>query len=177
MSLQEQLLKAGLVSADRLKQMETEERKQRHQAKKSKAVAAAEAARKAEEAQQRQREIARKQEQDRRLNLEREAHKKQNENRARARQLLDSRRPKEADATIRYSFMEGRFIRYVWVSQQRQRQLATGHLGIVRNADNRYDYPILPREAALKLAALFPEELLLLHPQSDSLEADDEWPE
>lgn len=178
MSLQEQLLKAGLVSAEKLKQLQAEERKQRHDAKKSKAAAAAEAAHQAEAARERERAAAQRRERDRRLNLEREAQKKEREKRAQARQLLQhNRRPKEADAALRYSFMEGRYIRYVWVSPQQQRQLATGRLGIIRNADDPYDYPMLPREAALKLAALFPDEVLLLHPESDALEADDEWPE
>jgi uncharacterized protein YaiL (DUF2058 family) len=171
MSLQEQLLKAGLVSAEKLKKVETETRKQLHQSRKNKAVAAAEVARKAEEKHRLEAEAARKKELDRQLNREREGQKKLREDMARARQLLESRRLNEVDADIPYNFlMNGHYIRSVRVTRQQQKLLAMGRIGIVRNADDEYDFLLVSRETALKLAEIFPDGLLLLHPQSDSVE-------
>jgi len=48
MSLRDELLKAGLVSADKIKQLESDARNQQHQRKKNKTLAAEETARQAE---------------------------------------------------------------------------------------------------------------------------------
>ncbi len=60
MSLQEQLLKAGLVSAGDLKKQEQEARKRLHESKKHKAAATAEANRKVEEQRRLEQELASK---------------------------------------------------------------------------------------------------------------------
>ena len=105
MSLQEQLLKAGLVSPENLKKQEKETRRRLHESKKDKAVAAAEANRKAEEQRCLEQELARKRDYDRQLNLEREAQKKLKEEKARARQLIDSHRLNDAAAEISYNYL------------------------------------------------------------------------
>jgi uncharacterized protein YaiL (DUF2058 family) len=174
MSLQEQLLKAGLVSTEKLKKMETETRKQLHQSRKNKAVAAAEVAHKAEEKRRLEAEATRKKELDRQLNREREAQKKLKEDMARTHQLLESQRLNEVDADIPYNFLDGRYIRRIRVTQQQQKLLAMGRIGIVRNVDDEYDFPLVSRETALKVAEIFPEGLLLLHPESGSVEDQEE---
>ena len=67
MSLRDELLKVGLVSADKAKKLDSDGRKQDHQRKKNQALAAEEAARQAEARHQAEVEAARKREQDRRL--------------------------------------------------------------------------------------------------------------
>ena len=168
MSLQEQLLKAGLVSAGDLKKQEQEARKRLHESKKDKAVATAEANRKAEEQRHLEQELARKRDHDRQLNREREAQKKLREERARARQLIASHRLNDSAADIPYNFMDGSYIRFVRVTPQQQSQLAKGRLGIVRSFDSDYDFPLVPRETALKLADSFSDRVLLLNPEGDS---------
>ena len=175
MSLQEQLLKAGLVSAEKAKKLESESRKQAHQTRKNKTVAVAEAARQEEERHRLEAEAVRKRAHDRQLNREREAQKKLKEDMARARQLIDSRRLNAADADIPYNFvLDGRYIRSVRVTREQQRQLAMGRIGIVCNFDDEYDFPLLPRETALKLAELVPTGLLVLHPERNSSEIEEE---
>ncbi len=175
MSLQEQLLKAGLVSAEKAKKLESESRKQSHQARKDKTVAVAEATRQEEEKRQLEAEAARKREHDRQLNREREAQKKPKEDMARARQLSESRRLNATDANIPYNFLvNGRYIRSVRVTREQQRQLTMGRIGIVRNFDDEYDFLLVPRETALKLAELVPTGLLLLHPARNSPEVEEE---
>ena len=92
MSLRDELLKAGLASADKAKKLDSDARKQDHQRKKDKALAAEVAARQAEVRRQLEAEAAGKREADRRLNLEREAEKQRREQAIRARQLIDSHR-------------------------------------------------------------------------------------
>jgi uncharacterized protein YaiL (DUF2058 family) len=174
MSLQEQLLKAGLVSADDLKKREKDARKRLHESKKNKSVVAAEANRKAEEQRRLDEELARKRDHDRQLNREREAQKKLKEEKAWARQLIASHRLNDSAAEIPYNFIDGSFIRFVRVTPQQQIQLARGRLGIVRSSDSNYDFPLVPREIALKLAERFPDSVLLLNSDSDSRDLQEE---
>ena len=174
MSLQEQLLKAGLVSAAELKKQEKEAHKRLHESKKHKNVAAAEAQRKTEEQRRLEEDLARKREHDRQLNREREAQKKLKEEIARARQLITSHRLNDSAGDIPYNFRDGAYIRLVRVTPQQQTQLTKGRLGIVRSFDSDYDFPLVPRETALKLAEGFPDRLLLLHPEGDSHENPEE---
>ena len=174
MSLQEQLLKAGLVSAGDLKKQEKEARKRLHESKKHKNIAVAEANRKAEEQRRLEEDLARKREHDRQLNREREAQKKLKEETARARQLIASHRLNDSSGDIPYNFRDGAYIRLVRVTLQQQTQLVKGRLGIVRSFDSDYDFTLVPRETALKLAEGFPERLLLLHPEGDSHENQEE---
>jgi hypothetical protein len=174
MSLREQLFKAGLVTAEQIKQAETEAKKKTHQSKKDKALGAEEAARKAAEQRQRQEEAARKRERDRALNEEREAIKRRRENAARVRQLIATNRVNDAQAQIRYNFQAGRVVRSVRVTPPQQRLLAQGRLGIVRNPHDEFDFPIVPRDTADKLAAIDPALVLLLYEESTQPD-DDDW--
>jgi uncharacterized protein YaiL (DUF2058 family) len=175
MTLRDQLLKAGLVSQEKVKKVDSQSRKQTHQLKKNKALAAAEAARKVQEQRRLETEQEHKRQRDRQLNLEREQQKQHRENAARARQLIDSNRVNDSSADIRYHFLlDKRYIRSVWVTRQQQKQLARGSLGIVRNEDDVHDFPLVPRETALKLAQLRADQILLLHPENQDLDIKEE---
>lgn len=177
MSLRDQLLKAGLVSADKAKKADTEARKQSHQQKKNKGLAAEDAARKAEEQRQRDEEAAQKRERDRQLNREREAEKQRRAELARVRQLLAAHRQNEPKAEIQYNFLapDKRFIRYVRVTPPQQKQLARGQLGIVSNDENEFDFVLVSRDTVLAIAAAHPERVLLLHePSSGNDDGDNE---
>ncbi|MDG4596489.1 MAG: DUF2058 family protein [Candidatus Contendobacter sp.] len=176
MSLRDELLKAGLVSADKAKKLDSDGRKHDHQRKKNQALAAEDAARQAEARRQAEAEAARKREQDRRLNLEREAEKKQREWVARARQLIDSHRLNDSEAEILYNFLDsdGRWIRAIRVTPAQRKALAMGRLAIVRGNRNEFDFALIPRETALKLAEFVAERVLLLHPESSGDETEDE---
>lgn len=175
MSLRDQLLKAGVVSADKAKKAETEARKQSHQKKKNQGLAAAEAAAKAEEQRQRDEEAARKKEHDRQLNREREAEKQRRAELARIRQLLAAHRQNQGKADVYYNFVapDHRFIRYVRVTPPQQKQLARGQLGIVSNDDNEFDFVLLPREIVLTISPACPERVLLPHEQGNDDESED----
>jgi len=172
-SLQDQLLKAGLVSRDKSDQVQTEARKRDYQLKKIKALANAEEARKLQ--QQRERELAaeRQRERDRLLNQEQEAAKRRQADLARARQLIDHHRLTTGGGNVRYHFvLNGRYVRSIQVTPQQQMQLAAGQIGIVRGVDDEYDDALLPRATINKLMAFDPDRVLLLHPVSLRVEDD-----
>lgn len=168
MSLRDQLLKAGLVSEEKVKAFESGKKSDSHRAKKDRQVAAernaeAEAVRKERETAK-----ARKRAQDRELNDARKARLKQREDAARAHQLMDSHRlPVPPDSEQRYNFQQGKYIRSIRVSDEQQRLLAAGRLGILRNDRNRFDYPVVSRDVALKLQAIHPSWVLCLHEEGD----------
>ena len=150
MSLRDELLKAGLVSADKAKKLDSDGRKQDHQRKKNQALAAEEAARQAETRRQVEAEAARKREQDRKLNLEREAEKKQRESIARAQQLIDSHRLNDPQAEIFYNFLDsdGHWIRAIRVTPSQRKALAMGRIAILRGDRDEFDFSLAPREIA-----------------------------
>lgn len=176
MSLRDELLKAGLASADKAKKLDADSRKQDHQRKKSKALAAEEAVRQAEARRQVEVEAARKREQDRQLNLEREAEKKQRELIARARQLIDGHRLNDLKAEIYYNFFdsEGHWIRAIRVTPAQRKALAMGRLAILRGDHDEFDFSLAPRETALKLVEFAPERVMTLHPENDGSEIGEE---
>lgn len=175
MSLRDELLKAGFAPSDKAKQLEAERRKHEHQLKKNKALASEAAARQTEARRQTEAETARKREQDRQLNLKREAEKQRREQMARVRQLIDSHRLNEADAELPYNFQEGRFVRSIRVTLAQRKALAAGRMGILRGDRGEFDFSVAPREIALKVAEILPQKVLLLYPESDGDEAEDDW--
>ena len=175
MSLRDELLKAGLVSADKIKQLESDARNQQHQRKKNKTLAAEETVRQAEARRRAEAGAARKREQDRQLSQKREAEKQRREEAARARQLIDGHRLNEPEAEHRYNFQDGRFVRSIRVTVAQRKALALGRLAIVQGDRNEFDFALIPRETALKLAEFVPERVLLLYPESNGDETEDEW--
>jgi len=174
MSLRDELLKAGLVSADQAKKQNADTRKQAHQRKKSKTLAAEEAARQAETRRQAEAEAVGKRERDRQLNLQREAEKQRREQAARAHQLIDSHRLNEPDAEILYNFLDsdGHWIRAIRVTPAQRKSLAMGRLAIVRGDRHELDFALTPRETAAKLGEFAPQRVLLLHSESENWEGE-----
>jgi hypothetical protein len=89
--------------------------------------------------------------------------------------LIDSHRLNEPEAEQRYNFQEGRFVRSIRVTPAQRKALAAGRLAILRGYRSEFDFPLVPREIALKLAEFAPERVLLLNPESGGEEAEDEW--
>lgn len=164
-SLQDQLLKAGLVSRDKSDQAQAEARKREYQLKKNKALADAEEARKSQQRRERELAAERQREKDRLLNQEQEVARRRQAHLARARQLIEHHRLSTEGGELRYYFViNGRYIRSIQVTSQQQSQLAAGQIGIVRGVDDEYDDALLPRAAITKLMAFDPDRVLLLYP-------------
>lgn len=167
MSLRDQLLKAGLVSQEAVKKLESDKRRKKHQGKKDKRVGKAQAEQKAAEQKQREQAAAQKREQDRKLNQTRESERRRKANRAAILDLLGKHRTNEKDASQVYNFQDGRYIRRVNVTDQQLFLIAYGQVGIVRNPKDVFDYPIVPRDIALKIASLDASCVVVLHNENE----------
>lgn len=178
MSLRDQMLKAGLVSGDEVKKVETGKRKKQHRQRKDRRLAAEAAA----EQQQRQLEVEQARaadiERQRALERERAAERERREQVLRAWQLIEAQRLNETQADIHYHFLvdEGQHIRYVNVTLAQQSALASGQLGIACQHDDPHDLALLPREAIDRLSSFVPQQVVLLHPlgraEQDSKDSD-----
>jgi uncharacterized protein len=171
MSLRDQLLKAGVVTADQVRKAEAEKNRQSRKLRKG-PPSAAERDRAQEQRQRLEEQAQRKRERDRELNLQREAERERKERAQRALQLLASHRLNDPDADIRYSFMDpnGRFIRSIWVTAKQQEDLAEGRLAIARG-NRKSGYVLVSAETAGKLREISPERLVLLYTPGDGEEA------
>ena len=161
--LQDQLLKAGLVKKSQVAQVAREQAKQRH----GKGPAPT---------SEQQREVERlrleRAERDRVLAAERNAQARLHEQRAQARQIIDTQRVR-ATGEIEYRFVDGQVIRALQVDAAQRTQLATGALVIARSGEG---YALIPRAAAEKVAARDAGMIVLDHAASvpSSGDADDD---
>lgn len=147
-SLQEQLLKAGLVKAQQIKQAGSTRHKQRRQG-----------AAPDEEARQRAAEAAaEKQRQDRERNRARDEAA-----RARAaviavwQMIRDHRLPRDG-ADLAYNFTDGSALKRLYVSAKQQAGLTNGSLAIVRQDDF---YELVPAAVAERVAAHDPAQVVV----------------
>ncbi len=176
MSLRDELLKAGLVSSDKAKKLDSDGRKHAYQREKgNKTLTHIEEAQPAETRRQIEAEAVRKREQDRRLNQARMAEKQRREQIARGRQLIEGHRMNDPEAEIAYHFQDERRIRTVRVTSSQRKALALGRLAVVRGDRHEFDFSLVSREIAQKLAESVPDRVLLLHPESSELDPEDDW--
>lgn len=151
--LQDQLLKAGLVKKSQVAQVAREQAKQRH----GKGPAPA-----SEQQREAERLRLERAERDRVLAAERNAQARLHEQRAQARQIIDTQRVR-ATGEIEYRFVDGQAIRALQVDAAQRTQLAAGALVIARSGDG---YALIPRAAAEKVAARDAGMIVLDHAAS-----------
>lgn len=141
MSLQEQLLKAGLV--DKKKTSQARKQQQQRQRQPNRGGTAADQAKAAARAT-----AERQAQKDRELNLKRQAAAERKALQAQIRQLLASNRVATDGGELAYHFTYGGKIRTLLVTAAQQARLASGALAIV--ALDR-EYALVPREVAEKI--------------------------
>ncbi len=156
--LQEQLLKAGLVKKSKVAQVAHEQTKARH----GKAPPAPSA-----EQREIERLRAERVERDRALSAERNAQAQANEQRAQARQIIQTQRVRQ-EGDIEYRFNEGGTLRSVLVNTVLRTQRANGSLVIARLGEG---YALLPRAAALKVKERDASMIVLDHASTDTPQA------
>lgn len=180
MSLRDQLLKAGVVSEDRAKKVEQDKKKTKHQAYRDKDVKAKlDAEKKAQQdailaSEKAQKAKAQESNQEVSLKQQRKAL------RVEARRIIDQKRVNVEKANDQFNFSsDGKKIRYVSVTAEQRKQLGNGNLAICRNDRDGFDYPLIPKENALRLVEI--EKLmderwvyLLIDPQ-EVVDNADEW--
>lgn len=124
-SLRDQLLKAGLVDAQQVKQVRASRRKQDKQGG-GKAKADTEGRRRAQQA------AVEKARRDSALNRQRQEEARRKAEANALRQLIHTNRIPRGKGDIPYSFLDGDSIKRIYMTADQQRKLATGTLAIVR---------------------------------------------
>jgi hypothetical protein len=141
-SLQDQLLKAGLVDKKKANQVRKEKKKQTKQEQKGHGKSADEVKRSAKEAQKAQAE------RDRQLNLQRKAEADKRALQAQIRQLIEMNQINTDEGEIAYSFTDGNKIKKLYVTEKIQSQLSKGQVAIARFGDG---YALVPNGVAEKI--------------------------
>lgn len=161
-SLQEQLLKAGLVDKKKLDQVKKEKQKKAKSGRKGQG---------GNDDQIRQAaklEQARKIERDRELNRQKQSTANSKAVRAQIRQLIELNKIDRAGGEISYSFVDGKKIRKIYVTEGLQKQLVEGRLGIARyQRDGILAFELVPVAIAQKIAERDEKSVIMQKPSSD----------
>ncbi|MGF1690642.1 DUF2058 domain-containing protein [Photobacterium kagoshimensis] len=135
LSLQEQMLKAGLVDKKKLKKAAKGSKKSRVQAREAKAAVEANRAAQLE--------------QDKNLNRLKNEEVQKKEFQAQVKQLIEMNRIDRKNGDIGYNFTDGTLVKKIYVDKTMQDQLVRGRLAIVRLSDS---YEVIPSVVADKIA-------------------------
>lgn len=155
LTLQEQMLKAGLVNEKKLKKAKKGSKKSRVQAREAKA--AAEENRLAQQAK------------DKELNQQMKEKQLSKEIKAQVKQLIAMNKIEQKDGEIKYNFTDGTLVKHLYVEELTQKQLSKGILSIARDGEG---YVIIPTSVANKIAMR--DEESIVDTQTTSEEAVDE---
>ena len=143
-SLQEQLLKAGLVTEEQARGTRQTRRKNRKQGKPRDDGARLAAAKQREEQVER----------DRALNAKREAERKNKELREQIRDLVLEASLNQESADVPYNVLHGSKVRRIHVTQEQRAALVAGTLAV---ATARGRHHVIPVELAERIAAMMPD--------------------
>ena len=170
-SLQDQLLKAGLVTEKQVKDSRRKDKGARKAKKPPKnarppqaksVVPTAEQA--ASPATEREREIARqraaKVARDRALNQDRQADRERKARRAQARQLIEQQSRNDAAADLPYNFQRGKKIKRLYVTGDQREALLAGRLAVLGIEGTAH---VMTPEAAERVLALAPDAWVHRH--------------
>lgn len=155
-SLQEQLLKAGLVKEKQLKKSNSEKRKQVRAQQHSKAGVIDEAKDAARQA------LAEKAERDRALAREQNKAAELKAVAAQIRQIITMNRQPKNNGDIAYNFVDDKKIKTLHVDKATLEHLSNGRLAIV-TLEGRYE--IVPQAAALKIQLRDPAVVIVCNEQ------------
>ncbi|MEC6907111.1 DUF2058 domain-containing protein [Photobacterium piscicola] len=157
LSLQEQMLKAGLIDKKKLKKAGKTTKKSRTQAKEAKAAV--------EENRVSQLE------KDKALNRQRDEDAQQKAFLAQVKQLIEMNRLDRNNGDIGYNFTDGTTVKKIYVDSLIQKQLVNGRLAIARYLDG---YEVIPASVADKIALRDQESIVLNNVVDDSIVAEDD---
>lgn len=162
-SLQDQLLKAGLVNQKQLTKANQEKRRTDKQQRKTKAIPVD------QNKLRKQQEVAAKAERDRRLNRQRELETERKAIAAQIKQLIEAHRlPKakgEDDSDVAYNFADKNKIKKIYVSASMKNNLIAGKLAIVKLAGK---YELVPTTIAEKIRSRDEKRVILCNDKQAS---------
>ena len=142
MSLQDQLLKTGLVDDKKANRIKKNRQKQTRQKQKNRIETTSEAKLAAQQAH------AGKVARDRQLNRQRKAEAERKAIAAQVRQLVEMNRLRRDDADIDYNFTDGTLVKRIAVTGTQLKQLGNGHLCIIKLGER---YELIPTLVAGKI--------------------------
>lgn len=165
LSLQDQLLKSGLASDAKAKQVKSEKRKQAKQQRNNGVEIVDEVRLGAEQARQQQAE------RDRELNRQRKLAEEQKAQVSQIKQIVELNRIAKDDNGVLYRFGDQNKVKSVYVSAKVREALIDGRAGIVR-LENGYE--IVPAEIARKIQERNEGCVVVLNQPSQDTPADDD---
>lgn len=166
-SLQDQLLKAGLIDKKQAKQANKDKRKQDNVARRSADGVVDEVKAQAELIRQQ------KAEHDRELNRKRNEEQQQKAVAAQIRQLIENHRQPKGDGEQEYHFTDNKFVKKIRVSGLVLQQINRGQLVVARLGDN---YELVPKVVADKIAQRDEKAIILLaKPVETAVDEDDPY--
>ncbi len=163
-SLQDQLLKAGLVDKKKAKALQKEKKKGSRKLAKGE-VAVDETKLAVKQAAQE------KAERDRALNLKLAAEAQRKAIQAQIRQLIENHRIRPRNGDISYQFPDGKSIKKIVLDTRLQQQVIAGTVAIVRGDGG---YGVVPRVVAEKILARDAGYVLVLNDAQKDATADDD---
>lgn len=144
-SLQEQLLKAGIVDKKKAKQAEQEKHKKNKQANKGQPQ-------KDETKELAKQALAEKSARDRELNRQKEQAAEEKAVAAQIKQLIEVNHIDRSKGESSYQFTDGKKIKKIYVTEQQHNLLSKGSIAIVRLAEHQNDqYELVPAGVADKI--------------------------
>ncbi|WP_273021355.1 DUF2058 domain-containing protein [Rheinheimera sp.] len=163
-ALKEQLLKAGLADAKKLKAVKKEKHKQKVQAGKNQPVVN-EASMLAE--QKRQQQVER----DKQLNQQKQAALQQKAIAAQVKQLIGNNTIK-ANGEVGYNFTDGKLVKRLYVSSRQHDELSRGLLAIAKQDEQ---YCLVPTAVAEKITQRQAESIVVLNAKQQQEDEDDPY--
>ncbi|MDX2458082.1 MAG: DUF2058 domain-containing protein [Gammaproteobacteria bacterium] len=166
MSLQDQLLKAGLIDDKQANKIKKTMHKQAKQKQKNKIETTNEAKLAAQQAQ------AEKVERDRQLNQQRKVEAERKAIGAQVRQLVEMNRQPRDDGDITYSFTDGMLVKRIPVTETQLKQLSNGRLCIIK-LDEQYE--LIPTLVADKIQQRDESTQILSNQSTETPDEDDPY--
>lgn len=157
LTLQEQMLKAGLVNEKKLKKAKKSSKKSRVQAREVKAAV--------EESKRQQ------QERDKALSEEQKEQRLSKEIKAQIKQLIEMNKIDQPNGEIKYNFTDGTLVKAVYVEPLIRDQLAKGLLSIARNEES---YVVIPSSVASKIALRDQDTIIEQNAPTEEVAAEDD---
>ena len=157
LTLQEQMLKAGLVNEKKLKKAKKGSKKSRVQAREVKAAV--------EENKRQQ------QERDKALSEEQKEQRLSKEIKAQIKQLIEMNTIDQKDGEIKYNFTDGTLVKAIYVEQMIRDQLAKGILSIARTDET---YVVIPSSVAKKIAMRDESVIIEQNAPAEDIPAEDD---
>ncbi len=165
-SLQDQLLKAGLVSKDKATKIKSAKRKQAKINKKHKIRSLDENKLAAEKAMAEQAEKARI------LNQQKNKKAEQAAILAQIKQLIETNQQSLGEAEVNFNFSDGNKIKKLEVSKKIHGHLTAGQLAIARSAEG---YVLVPKMVAEKIKQRDPDQIISIDITQETINEDDPY--